>query len=531
MTRSAQFIATSKCAGSALAGAIVLCLPITFALFAASPASQSEVVLTADADAVVHTMRGGFGASWHAIERPIPFEGDRSHGGSAWGANPPAEDARAWRQLYRHADWLGFDFVRVELEQRMFEPEQGRFTWDSAEMRILYRILDWCQSRHADVFLQCMWGNVVWNSFPEFKGDPIKVVHSGPCSVEGFADGLTALMKHLLTTKHYKCIRWLCINNEPGYDWSWWQRPPNQPMPLREGLAAVRHALHRQGVSVPLSGPDWTDLPELAPGKVDFDEFIGAYDLHSYFAGFDWHTGDGYPLAIAEKRLADWSRWSAERGKPLFLSELGTMIYGWRGTNAGPSTWEAAIKDAELVVRALNLGVDGFNRWSFVNRGDLDGVWQMVDTWDPSQKTLRKSITPRPNAYFVYGLISRLAAKYSSVIACERTGGQVDGTNRVFAAALKSPRGNLTWIVVNDAPRKWATGFSLKGCRRPALHKYQVTGEQRNQPGLKINPIRSAAITGGNAHFSDELPPMSVTIYSTWNLKHSDPGIVEDPAP
>ena len=54
-------------------------------------------------------------------------------------------------------------------------------------------------------------------------------------------------------------------------------------------------------------------------------------------------------LAIAEKRLAGWRKWSAERDKPLFLSELGTMIYGWGGNNPGPSSWEAAIKDAELV--------------------------------------------------------------------------------------------------------------------------------------------------------------------------------------
>jgi hypothetical protein len=180
-----------KCTCSKLAGAIVICLPIAPVLFAASTSSQPEVTLTVNADAMIHTMRGGFGASWHAIEQPIPVEGDRSHGGSAWGANPSAEDTRAWRQIYHHADWLGFDFVRVELEQRMFE------------------------------------------------------------------------------------------------------------------------------------------------------------------------------------RLADWRRWSAERGKPLFLSELGTTIYGWRTNSAGPSTWEAAIKDAELVVRALSLGVDGFNRWSFVNRGDL----------------------------------------------------------------------------------------------------------------------------------------------------------------
>jgi hypothetical protein len=487
-----------------------------------------DVRLAVDAAAVIHTMRGGFGASWHAIEQPIAVEGDRSHGGSAWGGNPPAHDNRAWRQIYRHADWLGLDFVRVELEQRMFEPKEGLFTWDSPEMQILYRILDWCQTRHADVFLQCMWGNVDWNSFPQFRGDPVKRVHSGPYAMADFADGLAALMKHLVTAKHYTCIRWLCINNEPGYDWSWWQRPPNEPMSLRGGLSAVRHALGQEGITVPLSGPDWTDLPELKPEKVDFDEFIGAYDLHSYYAGFDWHPGGGYPLAVAEKRLEDWRKWSAERNKPLFLSELGTMIYGWRGRNAGPSCWDAAIKDAELVVRALNLGVDGFNRWSFVNRGDLDGIWQMIDTWDPQRRTLLKKIMPRPNAYFVYGLISRLTAKHSSIVACERSGGQVDGTNRVFGAALKSTGGEVTWIIVNDAMQEWKAEFSLTGCQRSALYRYQVTGDQKDLPDLKISPLRAAKITAGHAAFSDTLPPMSLTLFSTWKLDPSARGIMED---
>jgi hypothetical protein len=155
----------------------------------------------------------------------------------------------------------------------------------------------------------------------------------------------------------------------------------------------------------------------------------------------------------------------------------------------------------------------------------------MIDTWDPGQKALRKRITPCPNAYCVHGLISRLAAKHSSMVACERSGGQVDGTNRVFAAALRSPRGSLTWIVVNDAPRERTAGFSVKGCRRLALHKYQVTGQQRDRPELMIDPLRSVAIIAGNAVFSDTLPPTSLTIYSTWKRKHSDTGIVEDPGP
>jgi len=32
-------------------------------------------------------------------------------------------------------------------------------------------------------------------------------------------------------------------------------------------------------------------------------------------------------------------------------------------------------------VRGINAGVDGFNRWSFINRGDLDGQWQLLRTW------------------------------------------------------------------------------------------------------------------------------------------------------
>ena len=128
-----------------------------------SAQTPPEVSLTVRGEQITHTMRGGIGASWHAIEAEIPtgvkhpvFAGP-AHGGSAWGGNPPAEDNARWTQIERHADWLGLDFIRVEVEQRMWQPERERFTWDGPEMRILYRILDWCESRQADVFFQVMW--------------------------------------------------------------------------------------------------------------------------------------------------------------------------------------------------------------------------------------------------------------------------------------------------------------------------------------------------------------------------------------
>jgi hypothetical protein len=493
-----------------------------------------EVGITVRADKVVHVMQGGIGASWHAIEAEIPtnvkhpvFAGP-AHGGSAWGGNPPAEDTARWRQIERHADWLGLDFIRVEVETRMWQPERDRFTWDGPEMRILHRILDWCERRKADVFLQVMWGNVDWNAHPEFRGDPVTRVHSGPQDMRAFGDGVAALVKNLTQTKRYTCIRWVCINNEPGAEWSWWQAPPNTPMSLRDGLAAVRRALDRDDLRIPLCGPDWTDLPELKPEKIDFDEFIGAYDLHSYYARFDWAATEGYPLATAGKRLAAWRSWAAARGKPLFLSELGTMVYGWRTNNGGPARFESALKDTELLVRGLNAGLDGFNRWSFVNRGDLDGQWQMISTWDQTNKTMLQTIRPFPNSYFVYGLISRLTAKHSSVLACDTRGGQVDGTQRVFAAALRSPKRHLTWLILNDAPQAWPARLEVSGASGKALQKYQVTAEQRDQSNLQIKPLNQVRLTQGAANVADVLPPMSLTVYSTYDRSHADRGVIAE---
>jgi hypothetical protein len=91
----------------------------SFAADTAEPAKPVEV--TVDCAKVVNRMRGGLGASWHAMETLIPYGVKHpvftsySHGGSGWGGYPAAEDERAWQQIYRHAAWLGLDWNRVEM--------------------------------------------------------------------------------------------------------------------------------------------------------------------------------------------------------------------------------------------------------------------------------------------------------------------------------------------------------------------------------------------------------------------------------
>jgi hypothetical protein len=502
---------------------LILIVLVLIAVARALPAA--EVTIKVDAASTVNTMRGGIGASWHAIEEPIPYKPGKSEGGSAWGANPAARDEAAWQELYRHADWLGLDWCRVEIEQRMYEPRRGQFDLENPEMQILYRILDWCQRRKVDVFFQQMWGNVAWNTFPEWREDAVRRVHSGPASMDAFAEGLATFVEHLVKRKGYTCIRWVSITNEPGYDWSWWQEPPNKPMPLKPGLAAVRRALDKRGLAVPLSGPDWTDLPPLEPKKIDFDELIGAYDVHSYYANFDGREG-GYPLSVAEKRLADWAQWAHARKKPLFLSEVGTMSFGWGDEHPGPGSYESGLKDASLVVRGMNAGVDGFNRWSFVNRGDLDGQWQLVDTWDAKEKKLRTKFSPHPNAYYLYGLLSRFTAKRSAVSQCQVEGGVVDKHQRVFAAALRSPQGQFTLIVVNEADADWNASLAVRGLpASKTLYRYQITPAERDRNDLAIEPGAQFKPKDGNVGFQDRIPAKSVSVYTSYRLGAQDVGI------
>jgi hypothetical protein len=145
---------------------LILCVALQ------APAYPSGAVsIQIETTRVIHTMRGGAGASWHAIGLAAftywpSNRHNRNARGSGWGGNPPLAYEQAWKDLRAHARWLGLDFLRVEIDARMYEPERGRFEWDNEEMRTLYRILDICEELKADVFLTQMWQNVEWNAFP-----------------------------------------------------------------------------------------------------------------------------------------------------------------------------------------------------------------------------------------------------------------------------------------------------------------------------------------------------------------------------
>ena len=55
-----------------------------------------------------------------------------------------------------------------------------------------------------------------------------------------------------------------------------------------------------------------------------------------------------------------------------------------------------------------------------------------------------------------------------------------------------------------------------------------MTSRQRDNPNLKIVPRLKARLKAGAAIFCDDLPPMSLTIYSTYNISSTDKGIIAE---
>ncbi len=294
-------------------------------------------------------------------------------------------------------------------------------------------------------------------------------------------------------------------------------------LPITPGFKAAREEFDRRGLAVPLSGPDWTDLPDLKAAEVDFDAYVGAYDLHSYSTVFDSMGGDT-TLTASEKMLGRWAEWAHARSKPLFLSEFGSMAYGWGHNDAAPACYESGLKNASLVVRGINAGVDGFNRWSLTNRGDLDGQWQLLRTWDIDHDRLLETFSPQPNAYYQYAMLARYLPKYSGVLAAQVEGPYLGCDRKLVAAALRTPKGNFTLLLVNESHRAAEVRFELKDL--PAalrLHRYSLTKESEDRSKVELHAERGLDVSGV---FTDRIQPMSIVVFSTYRLSADEPGMI-----
>ena len=476
----------------------------------------SQTSLKINGNQIRYKMSGGIGASWHAISKDSIDESPEykyalrysNSRGSVWGGNPPVSNVHAWDQLYEHASWLGLSWLRVELSMRMYEPERNQFDWDNEEMLALYNILNWAEANNVDVFLQQMWSNVKWNAYQD-----VQPLLSAPKSLDDFANGIAKLTEHLLIKKKYTCIKWLCITNEPpGGSWGSWWSMGEKDAPITPALKEVRRALDDKNINLPISGPDWTDLPKFDAKKIDFDQYIGAYDIHSY-QGIDEEK---------QKDLEEWAKWAHDHNKPLFLSEIGDMKLGWQDANPGPKSFQAAQSNAESILRGMEVGVSSFNRWSYTNRGDLDGQWQLLLTWDIEKKEYYKEVKIEPVAFYGYGIITRFCVKNSDVVLTE-----LNGNKDILSQTLKSPIGEITTYLLNKSNEEQRIILSYTGISNHKFFLYRITETEVVKTDYKMNHVQELSIRN-EEEIILTIPKQSICTLTNMKVLHEDPAKTYD---
>jgi len=133
--------------------------------------------------------------------------------------------------------------------------------------------------------------------------------------------------------------------------------------------------------------------------------------------------------------------------------------------------------------------------------------------------------------YFGYAMLTRFTAKHSEVLSCQvQTQTPPASKGRILAAALRSPRGNLTAIVLNEMEQEAGVQLSLLGLPAGStkLQRYQITEASLAQAGFALAPQGEFAVSAANAGFQDRLPARSITTYSTYRLSADAPGVIAE---
>lgn len=210
----------------------------------------------------------------------------------------------------------------------------------------------------------------------------------------------------------------------------------------------------------------------------------------------------------------------SEKQTPV-LSEIGDMNLGWGEDNQGPKSFEAALSNCETILRGMEVGVHAFNRWSFTNRGDLDGQWQLIRTWDLEKKEYFKEIAAEPVAYYGYGIITRFNAKNSNVVQTK-----MQGLTDILCQTIESPSGRMTSYILNKGNREVLAEILINGNSNDRLFLYQVTRQALDAENFKLIAVKS--YKQNRKSFKVKLPPQSISVLSEFHLSENDMGIIED---
>ncbi len=368
---------------------------------------------------------------------------------------PAPDDRRRWKQVLAALDDLHINWMRIGIiptaEGAAWDDHRQAWDFDHPHFQALLIIARWASRRGCGLMFDPF---VIPPSFQRFAKTGNRFFAADP---HDYARKLILPVAQFFRRCKLDQFRYLGLLNENIWG------------PGKEGFAAVgefyhlykgvREVLDEAGfASLGLLGPsnlsswEWPIADFIAAG-LDPDPILAGYDQHLYLYHFDWineNAPDFMTMSEMERYLRRYADYAHKRGKPMLITELGNMFAGrlfWGERDfEGPASHTSVLMDAELIVRGINAGVDGFLRWAFCVRPDRDGRWSLLENTADGMK-------PSPNVYPLYRLLSRAAVRGARVYEGQ-TQIALGSFRYVFGTALTGPAGGGSVLILNDAPGK-----------------------------------------------------------------------------
>jgi hypothetical protein len=127
------------------------------------------------------------------------------------------------------------------------------------------------------------------------------------------------------------------------------------------------------------------------------------------------------------------------------------------------------------------------------------------------------------------GLRTRFLANHSDMLRSSVEGGSDQDGPEVFAAALRSPPGEHTFIFIDDAETHRDAEIRLQGLTAGMkLYRSRMAPKKKDRSEVVLCPEKKFPASPQLASFVDPLPARSIAAYSRCHLEQNAAGIITE---
>jgi hypothetical protein len=494
----------------------ILCLLYVGIALIVMKAIADPIQIKVDTTAPICTNFLGFGVQWS----PYPWF--------------DITDA-AWQKIFDRLDYMRVPIIRLMTRSYTYCDgfnTQGNpiYEWDNNRMKKMYRLLDYCQSHHVIVILGEWDGPSSQQDRPDIKTDKLQQYHMDENDPR-WDRIIAGLVEHLRNEKHYTCIRYFNLLNEPNsyssgrMEFGRW----------KNAITSLNAEFVRCGLSndIKIVGPDVTYLPrdgywvDLAVQQCP--DTLAAYDFHFYVSPADLESG--YLEKYCWLKRDYINRYDPHgSAKPFFMGEAGVIGQGpvqpQGGSDSQPHIYDHiyGVWMADYNIQCARAGMAGTIAWDLddamhINK-DKDTHWPditrtLFKKWGFFNSLAEEIGHPDDDNlrpwFFTWSLLSRSFPPGCHIL--KTTDCDVAGI-RVLAAKIGS---DISIALVNDSDRSEILQVIVPACKNiPSLLRYDYFPNDYlvDRKGYPL-PKKILANADLESGLNVDLPARSVVIFTS----------------